>query len=397
MCVQNETFTETEEPPQNNNSTKLTSPKTQLFIDRYYSWISFAEWNNRKRQLQNTITSLKEIEQKLELSKEEKKIFISEKEYSFRITPYYLSLLDPKNTSHSLRRTMIPTIHESHHTRGEEEDPLHEDEMSPVEGLIHRYPDRVLFLVTNFCSARCRYCTRSRIIENNVHYAFNRQKRQKAIDYIATTTTIRDVLISWWDPLILDDEQIDRLLSQIRAIPHVEIIRIGTKVPVVLPQRITSSLLTIFKKYHPLFISIHFTHPEELTIETKKACIDLADAGIPLWSQTVLLKGINDSLETIKSLMHGLLKIRVRPYYLYQCDPIPWSSHFRTSIKKWLEIMKWLLGYTTGYAIPHYVIDAPGGWWKIPLLPEYFQWYKNNWDAMLQNYEWKKYIYPSLE
>jgi lysine 2,3-aminomutase len=394
--IKNSALNNDENPPQKYISRQYISPKIHSFIARYYPTISPIDRCDWKRQIKNTITSLQELKNFLEISEDERAMFMSNTTFNFRITPYYLSLLDPKDSLHSLRRSMIPTIQEMTHTRWEEDDPLHEDNTSPVEWLIHRYPDRVLFLVTNYCSARCRYCTRSRIIENDTHYAFTRQKRQKAIEYIAATPSIRDVLISWGDPLTLPDDQIDRLLSQVRAIPHVEMIRIGTKVPVVLPQRITPSLLAIFKKYHPLFISIHFTHPEELAIETKKACEDLVDAGIPLWSQTVLLKWINDTVEIMKSLMHGLLKIRIRPYYMYQCDPISGSSHFRTKVAKGLEIIQWLRGYTSWYAIPHYVIDAPWWWGKIPLLPEYFQWYKENWDVILKNYEGKNYIYPSI-
>ena len=287
---------------------------------------------------------------------------------------------------------MVPTVGEFKISHGESSDPLSEEGDSPVSNLVHRYPDRALFLATGFCSAYCRYCTRSHMVaKDKCHVGI--KAWQPALDYIKAHSEIRDVLISGGDPLTMPDSHIEYLLSSIRNIPHVEMIRIGTKVPVVLPQRITRSLVAILKKYHPLFISIHFTHPDELTPEVGQACKRLADAGIPLGSQTVLLKGINDDVQTMKSLMHGLLKIRVRPYYLYQCDPIPGSAHFRTPVSKGLDIIRGLRGYTSGYAVPTYVIDAPGGGGKIPLLPDYFQG-KENGDVILKNYQDKLFRYP---
>jgi lysine 2,3-aminomutase len=257
--------------------------------------------------------------------------------------------------------------------------------------LIHRYPDRVLFLVTDFCSSYCRYCTRSRMVGKRSKGG--QQQWQRAIDYIAGHPEVHDVLISGGDPLTLGNGQLDWLLGQLRAIKHVELIRVGTKVPMVLPQRITPALVRILKRYHPLWISIHCMHPEELTTEARRACTMLADAGIPLGSQTVLLLGINDSVETMKRLMQQLLTIRVKPYYLYQCDPILGSSHFRTSVKKGLEIYQGLRGHTTGYAVPTYVIDAPGGGGKIPLLPETVLGWEDN-ELLLKNYEDRVFRYP---
>lgn len=369
---------------------------TLQFKNKYYPQISNKDRSDRKRQLKNTIFDLEKLQKIINLTPDELKIFLTNPNTNFRITPYYLSLIDQDNFFDPLRKTIIPTFQETLITNWEEDDPLHEDNMSPVEWIIHRYPDRVLFLVTNFCSTRCRYCTRSRMIENDLDYWFNISKRQKCIDYIAGNPKVTDVLISWWDPLTMSDNKIDWLLGKIREIPHVEMIRIWTKVPTVLPQRITPELTNILKKYHPLFVSIHFAHPNELTVETSKACNDLADAGIPLWSQTVLMKDINDEVDTMRKLMKWLLKNRVKPYYIYQCDPISWSSHFRTKVEKWLEIIAWLRWHITWYGVPQYVIDAP--WWggKIPLLPEYFQWRDENGNVILKNYEWNIYTYPDF-
>jgi lysine 2,3-aminomutase len=270
---------------------------------------------------------------------------------------------------------------------------LGEDHDSPVPGLVHRYPDRVLFLVTSFCAVYCRYCTRSRLVGKTGEYHFNQKQFQAAIDYIAAHPEIRDVLISGGDPLTMNDDKIEWLLSRLRAIPHVEFIRIGSKVPVVLPQRITPALVKMLRKYHPFWMSVHFMHPDELTPEVKQSCERLADAGIPLGSQTVLNAGVNDDVDTMKRLMHGLLKIRVRPYYIYQCDPIPGSAHFRTPVEKGLEIIEGLRGHTTGYAVPQFVIDAPGGGGKIPLLPQYYQGRDGD-DVLVRNFEGKTFRYP---
>ncbi len=289
---------------------------------------------------------------------------------------------------------MIPVTDEYLQCPGEAEDPLGEDKDSPVPGIVHRYPDRVLFLVANSCASNCRYCTRSRMVENpDSSSIFFQSQWEQAIAYIDAHDEVRDVLLSGGDPLTLSDEKLDWLLSRLRRIPHVEFLRIGTKVPVVMPQRITNSLARVLKRSHPLWVSIHFTHPDELTPETNEACARLADAGIPLGSQTVLLAGINDSVDTMKRLMHGLLKARVKPYYLYQCDPIVGSSHFRTPVQKGLEIIQGLRGHTSGYAVPSYVIDAPGGGGKIPLLPEYLVGRDGD-DLVLRNYQGLHFRYP---
>ena len=370
------------------------SLRTTDFREKFYPEINANQWNDWHWQLKNRIEDLSQLEKIVALSNEEREALTTYKGgMSLAITPYYASLLDKNDFKQAIRKIVIPTTSENIHSPGESEDPLGEDSDCKVHGLIHRYPDRVLFLVTNYCSSNCRYCTRSRMIKSNNKYPFNMEQWEEAIRYIERTPSIRDVLLSGGDPLSLSDNKIEWLLSRLRCISHVEIIRIGTRIPVVLPQRITPNLLRVLRRYHPLWLSIHFTHPDEITSEVSEACGRLADAGIPLGSQTVLLKGINDNVETMKNLVHGLLKSRVKPYYLYQCDPIVGSSHFRTSIKKGLEIIKGLRGYTSGYAVPTYVIDAPGGGGKIPLLPDYYQGREGD-DVLLKNYKDKIYRYP---
>jgi lysine 2,3-aminomutase len=288
---------------------------------------------------------------------------------------------------------MIPTTAEFVSGPGEAHDPLAEDAHMPVPGLVHRYPDRVLFLVTSFCATYCRYCTRARMVGQTGEYHFNEAQFSRALEYIAAHPEIRDVLLSGGDPLTMIDERLNQLLTRLRAIPHVEFVRIGTKVPAVLPQRITPSLTRMLRRHHPLWMSIHFMHPTELTPEVAQACSRLADAGIPLGSQTVLTRGVNDDVETMKRLVQGLLRIRVRPYYLYQCDPISGSAHLRTSVQRGLEIVNGLRGYTTGYACPTYVIDAPGGGGKIALWPDNVVGREGD-DLLLRNYEGRIFRYP---
>lgn len=355
------------------------------FKKEFFPDVTENQWNDWKWQLSNSIKTITGLKKFMPLGIEEE---VDGLNLPLRITPYYLSLL--YNKEQGLRRTMVPTIFELAKSEGESCDPLGENHDSPIPGLVHRYPDRVLFLVTNFCSANCRYCTRSRIIENekgdNIDY-------DKIIDYIKRHKEIRDVIVSGGDPLTLPDGKLDYILGSLRDIPHVEIIRIGTKVPFTLPQRITNSLVNILKKYHPLFMSIHSTHPDEITEESSAAIKKLADAGIVLGSQTVLLKGVNDNPEILKNLFHGLLKIRIRPYYLYQCDPITGSNHFKTEVQTGLNIIKSLRGFTSGYAIPQYVIDAPGGGGKIPLLPDSVVFEDKNY-IYLKNYEQEIFKYP---
>ena len=364
------------------------------FRKQFYPEVTGNQWNNWRWQLRNRITTFGGLERIIRLSNDERLALICEgHSLPLPITPYYASLLDKNDPQQPLRRSVVPVLTENLRSAGEFEDPLAEDHDSPVPGVIHRYPDRALFLVTEFCSTYCRYCTRSRLVGRSHRMVFQKKQWDQAIAYIEATPAIRDVLLSGGDPLTLPDEKLEYLLSRLRQIPHVEMLRIGTKAPVVLPHRITPALTRMLRRYHPLWMSIHFTHPEELTPEVREACTRLADAGIPLGSQTVLLAGVNDRVETMKDLVHGLMRIRVRPYYLYQCDPILGSSHFRTPVAKGLEIIRGLRGHTTGYAVPSFVIDAPGGGGKIPLLPEYLVGREDQ-DLLLKNYADRIYRYP---
>ncbi len=340
------------------------------FLSIYYPLTDPADWIDWRWQMRNGVTTAAQLSRFMELTPSEAEALARLKgRLPLRITPWYLSLMTGRGAGHPLRRMMVPTLEELTTRPEEKSDSLNEEGSSPVPGLVHRYPDRVLFLVTQVCSAYCRYCTRSHSVGRLAHAP--RLQWEQAIDYIAAHPGIRDVLISGGDPLTLTDTQLEYLLSRLRSIPHVEILRIGTKVPVVMPQRITPELTALLERFHPLWMSIHFSHPEEITRETAAACARLAGAGIPLGSQTVLLRDINDDPQVMRSLLHKLLQIRVRPYYLYQCDLVPGTHHFRTPVSHGLEIIRSLRGFTSGYAIPHFVIDAPGGGGKIPLLPEY--------------------------
>jgi len=374
----------------------ILSPAVRSFRKRHFPSVPTKLWNDWQWQTSHRIRSLGQLESMISLSEDERAAFTgTETVLPLGITPYYMSLVSRDDPDQPIRRTVIPTVYETALTVGEADDPLGEDGMSPVPGLVHRYPDRVLLLLSDFCSTYCRYCTRSRVVgHGGIHPSRNRLER--AFAYIEQTTSIRDVLLSGGDPLMLGEEKLSWILSRLHQIPHVEIVRIGTKVPAVLPQRITQRLVRMLRQYHPLWMSLHFTHPDECTPEALRACTMLADAGIPLGSQTVLLKGVNDSVETMRSLVHRLLKMRVRPYYLYQCDPITGSAHFRTPIAKGLEIIRGLRGFTSGYAVPTYVVDAPGGGGKIPLMPDYVVGRED--DALvLRNYENKIYRYPESD
>ncbi len=373
------------------------SPRAKAFRKKHYPDISRIEWFDWRWQLQNAIRDAATLDAIVPLTESERQAMMQPSgDLPVAITPYYASLLNPNDAAAPLRRSVIPVVDECLHTKGEEEDPLCEDADSPVPGIVHRYPDRVLFLVTDICSTYCRYCTRSRIFGRQHQCFIDTVKWEMALTYIASNSNIRDVLLSGGDPLTLSDDRLEWLLSRLRDIPHVELLRIGTKVPAVLPQRITPALVSMLKKYHPLWMSIHVTHPDELTPEMSAACIRLADAGIPLGSQTVLLSGINDSVPVMMRLVHGLLQIRVRPYYLYQCDPIFGSGHFRTTVEKGLEIIRGLRGHTSGYAVPHFVVDAPGGGGKIPLLPDYWQGRDTEY-VYVKNYENRVFRYPNIQ
>src|SRR5436305_7236700 len=308
------------------------------------------------------------------------------------ITPNFFNHIDPADENCPIRWQVIPRVEETQTAPWEMSDPCGEDSHSPVPGLVHRYPDRVLFLVTDRCAAYCRYCTRSRLVSNASGYDFH-PEFEKQIAYIANNKAIRDVLLSGGDPLLFSDEKLDHLLSRLRAIPHLEFLRIGTRIPIFLPQRITPQLCAILKKYHPLFISIHSNHPRELTTEVRAALERLADAGIPHGNQSVLLRNVNDDATVMKAQVQKLLMCRVKPYYLYQCDLIAGSAHLRASVRKGLEIMENLRGHTTGYAVPQFVIDAPGGGGKVPISPEYVL-SRHDDRVVIRNYEGKVFEYP---
>ncbi|MDD2218848.1 MAG: KamA family radical SAM protein [Desulfoplanes sp.] len=385
-----------EEPPEHHKqreerTTQMTAAED--FIDAYFPGTTQEQWNDWHWQVQNRVTDAVKLDSILGLTSEEMRICTGPGNLPLAITPYYLKVIaSHQNTS--LRKCVVPSMWEQVISAHEDVDPLGEEGHSPVPGIVHRYPDRVLFLVTDFCSSYCRYCTRSRMVGRSKASVGSRATWEKGLEYIRNTPAVRDVLISGGDPLTMSDEKIGWLVREVRKIPHVEIVRIGTKVPAVLPQRITPALVRVLREGHPLFMSLHFTHPDELTPECKIACERLADAGIPLGSQTVLLHGINDRVDTMTRLMHGLLQCRVKPYYLYQCDPIPGSSHFRTPVSTGLEIIKGLRGHTSGYAIPSFVIDAPGGGGKIPLLPNSVRGTDEQGGLLLENYEGKIFTYP---
>ncbi|HEX5279056.1 MAG TPA: KamA family radical SAM protein [Micropepsaceae bacterium] len=369
--------------------------ETRAFYRRFYPDTTAAEWNDWRWQLRSRIRTLAELERVFVLSKDEQSaVGRHTGSLPVGITPYYASLMGLDDPSEPLRRTHVMVGDEYVRLPGEEDDPLGEDHDTVVPGLVHRYPDRVLFLTTGTCSTYCRYCTRSRLVGNpGGEYQFNVRNWDRAIEYLEAHTEVRDVLLSGGDPLTIGDDKLDYLLGRLRAIRHIEFLRIGSKIPTVLPQRITRALVSMLKKHHPLWMSLHFTHPRELTPEVTEATSRLADAGIPLGSQTVLLKGINDDGELMKRLMHGLLMRRVKPYYLYQCDPIKGSGHFRTPVAKGLEIIRALRGYTTGYATPMFVIDAPGGGGKILMAPDSVVGRDGD-DLLLRNFEGNVYRYP---
>ena len=333
--------------------------------------ISKEDWNNWKWQVRNRIETLADLKKYVSLTPDEEKS-IEESLSTFRmaITPYYLSLINPDNPNCPIRKQCIPTAQETYISPADLDDPLGEDVYSPAPGLTHRYPDRVLMLITDMCSMYCRHCTRRRFSGQKDHEQ-GIDRIDKCIEYIKKTPTVRDVLLSGGDALMGRDEPLEYIISRLRAIRHVEIIRIGTRVPVVCPQRITYDLCNMLKKYHPIWVNTHFNHPYEITPESAEACAKLANAGIPLGNQSVLLRGVNDCVNIMLELVHGLVKIRVRPYYVYICDLSLGLSHFRTSVAKGIEIMEGLRGHTSGFCVPTMVIDAPGGGGKIPIMPNY--------------------------
>src|SRR5258705_2283994 len=338
----------------------------------FWSDVPDSDWNSWQWQLKNRVTSLAQLQRLMPtLTPEEYAgTKLANTKLALAITPYFFNLIDPADEHCPIRRQVIPRIAVTHTASWEMSDPCGEDSHSLVPGLVHRYPDRVLFLVTDRCASYCRYCTRSRLVSNASGYDFHPQF-DRQIDYIRRHTEVRDVLLSGGDPFLFSDDKLETLLRELRAIPHVESLRIGTRIPIFLPQRITPQLCAMLRKYHPLFVSIHSNHPRELTTEVREGLGRLADAGIPLGNQSVLLKYVNDDPTVMRALVQKLLMCRVKPYYLYQCDLISGSAHLRTSVSKGLEIMESLPGHTIGYAVPQYVIDAPGGGGKVPVNPDY--------------------------
>ena len=355
--------------------------------------IPAADWNSATWQLKNRVTTLAGLEEHLVLSDEERAgVLLSGNKLAMAITPHYFNLIDAHDPECPIRRQVIPRIEETWDDPDEMADPCGEDSHMPVPGLVHRYPDRVLFLVTDRCASYCRYCTRSRVVSGvggqELHTEFD-----AAIRYLEKHTEVRDVLLSGGDPLLFSDAKLDALLTRLRAIKHIEFIRIGTRVPIFVPQRITPELCRMLQKHHPLWMSIHTNHPRELTTEVRDALALLANHGVPLGNQSVLLRGVNDDAAVKKSLVQKLLMCRVRPYYLYQCDLIKGSSHLRTSVMEGIEMIEQLRGHTTGYAIPQFVIDGPGGGGKIPVNPDYVL-LRDEQRVLLRNYEGKTFEYP---
>lgn len=350
------------------------------------------QWADWKWQVRNRITSIQQLGQIIRLTpQEETGIDECLKTLRMAITPYYASLIDPEDPEDPIRKQAVPTSLELIYSRWDLEDPLHEDRDSPVRGITHRYPDRVLFLITDQCSMYCRHCTRRRFAGQR-DAPLGMELIEQGLEYIRNTPVVRDVLLSGGDALMVDDDKLEYIIRKLKDIPHVEVIRIGTRVPVVLPQRITPDLVNMLKQYHPIWLNTHFNHVKEITPESKRACEMLADAGIPLGNQTVLLRGINDCVHKMKRLMHGLVRMRVRPYYIYQCDLSLGIEHFRTSVGKGIEIMEGLIGHTSGFAVPNYIIDAPGGGGKIPVLPQYLI-SRSDRKTVLRNFEGKISVY----
>jgi lysine 2,3-aminomutase len=358
-----------------------------------WSDVPAEDWNSWKWQLKNRITKIEQLESHLKLTSDERAgcLFAKDK-LALAITPYFFNLVDRNDPNCPIRRQVIPREGEMHTAPEELLDPVGEEDTKPVDGIVHRYPDRVLFLVTDRCAAYCRYCTRSRLVSNAQDYNFH-PEFESGLEYIRQNPEIRDVLLSGGDPLLLSDRKLDHLLGELRKIPHVEFIRIGSRIPVFLPQRITPELCEIFKKHGPIWMSIHVNHPRECTHALRDACEQLTYAGVPIGNQSVLLRDVNDDTEIMRSLIHRLLMMRVRPYYLYQCDLITGSAHLRADPRKGVEIIRNLRGHTTGYSIPQFVIDAPGGGGKIPINPDYVKEITDK-AIVMRNFSGEEYSYP---
>ncbi|WLE98389.1 MAG: lysine 2,3-aminomutase [Candidatus Electrothrix communis] len=361
----------------------------QEIAERIDEDVSKTLWKDWKWQVKNRIRSLRQLEDFLDLDfGEEKRKHIQQtiEKFPLSITPYYLSLIDTEDFENDpVFRQAVPSIRELDLSDEDMADPLHEDEDSPVPGITHRYPDRVLFLVSNVCAMYCRHCTRKRKVGDQDNIP-SKKAIEQGLEYIRNTPMIRDVLLSGGDPFLLPDEYLDYILTELDKIEHVEVVRIGTRTPVVLPYRITDELVSMLKKHHPVWINTHFNHPRELTESARASLAKLADAGIPLGNQSVLLSGVNDCPRIMRTLVHKLVANRVRPYYLYQCDLSEGLTHFRTPVGKGIEIIESLIGHTSGFSVPTYVIDAPNGGGKIPVMPNYLiSWSTNK--VVLRNYE----------
>ncbi|BAJ64527.1 lysine 2,3-aminomutase [Anaerolinea thermophila] len=343
------------------------------------------KWNDWRWQLSHRLNSVEDFEQVLRLTESERKALTTQGLFRVDITPYFVSLINPDDPDDPIRKQVIPRAEEIVPFTGMMEDSLAEDRHSPVPGLVHRYPDRVLMLVTTQCASYCRYCTRSRIV-GDPSATFSRAEFEMQIEYLKRTPQVRDVLLSGGDPLTLAPKLLEELLSRLREIEHIEIIRIGSRVPVFLPQRITQEFCDMVSKYHPVWMNIHVNHPNEITQELADACDRLTRAGVPLGNQSVLLAGVNDCVHVQRKLVQDLVRIRVRPYYLYQCDLVEGAGHFRTPVAKGIEIIEGLRGHTSGYAVPTYVVDAPGGGGKIPVMPNYLISMSDH-KIILRNYE----------
>jgi len=363
---------------------ELEDPPGQRTPPAPWEQIPPSLWNDWRWQLSHRLHTAEELSRVIHLTPEER-AGLSSSHFRTAITPYFASLMDPEDPHCPIRRQVVPTDRELEASEADLVDSLNEEAHSPVPGLVHRYPDRVLMLVTTQCASYCRFCTRSRVVGQS-HAQFGRADHERQLAYIAATPQVRDVLLSGGDPLLLAQPVLEGLLRRLREIPHVEVIRIGTRVPIFLPQRITPDLVGMLRRYHPLWMNIHINHPREITPEVEVALARLADAGIPLGSQSVLLAGVNDCPNVIRALVHKLVRNRVRPYYLYQCDLVPGTGHFRTPIAKGLEIMEALRGHTSGFAIPIYTLDAPEGGGKVPLLPNYLVSMSDT-QVVVRNYE----------
>lgn len=343
------------------------------------------KWNDWRWQLSKRLNSVEDFEQIFPLTDSERKALSAPDLFRVDVTPYYVSLIDPADPADPIRRQIIPTAGEINAFTGMMEDSLSEDRHSPVPGLVHRYPDRVLMLVTTQCASYCRYCTRARIV-GDPNQTFSRSEWDAQFDYLKKTPQVRDVLLSGGDPLTLAPKMLEELLTRLREIPHIEVIRIGSRVPVFMPMRVTDELTNMLQRFHPLWMNIHVNHPNEISSELETAADKLSRAGIPLGNQSVLLAGVNDCVHIQRDLVQKLVRIRVRPYYLYQCDLVEGAGHFRTPVAKGVEIIEGLRGHTSGYAVPTYVVDAPGGGGKIPVMPNYHISSSDH-KIVLRNYE----------